>query len=225
MKLLQLFKVREQGNLEFWTSHLLIMASTVIGVYLAAQAGYMTAMQFEVARGERDAYYMRRALLDELKDNLDAVKSWGQDFQQHLDRDPAIQAHQDELKQVTDPQTAADGQAWVSWWKAGAAYRHTALNDNPAPLKLSTFTWDTLKQQSSTFQLPAGLVSSVRRYYASIEDNMQDVATRARLQKTGAAAVAIWQDTRRMQLEVLPGLEKEVAEVRAELARKGIPVK
>ncbi|MDZ4792357.1 MAG: hypothetical protein SGJ17_14325 [Hyphomicrobiales bacterium] len=33
------FKVREHGNLEFWISNFVIIISTVLGVYLAAQAG------------------------------------------------------------------------------------------------------------------------------------------------------------------------------------------
>ena len=47
-----------------------------IGVYLAAQAGFTTALQFEIARSDRDGYYMRRALLDEVKDNLASVDDW-----------------------------------------------------------------------------------------------------------------------------------------------------
>jgi hypothetical protein len=224
-RLLQVFKVRESGNAEFWISNLIIMASTVLGVYLAAQAGYRTALEFEVARGDRDGYYMRRALLDELKDNVAAVKAWSEEFQTHLNDDPAIKAHLQELQQNADPALVADGQSWVAWWKAGTAFRLTDLNDNPGELKMSTFTWDTLKQQSSTFQLPSEFISAVRRYYGSIEGNMQDIATRNRLAKTQQAAVAIWEDTRRMRMEVLPAMEKDVAEVRANLASKGIPVK
>jgi hypothetical protein len=37
-RVLRIFKVRESGNAEFWLSNLFIMASTIIGVYLAAQA-------------------------------------------------------------------------------------------------------------------------------------------------------------------------------------------
>lgn len=225
MRFFRIFKVRETGNAEFWISNLVIMVSTVLGVYLAAQAGYKVALEFEVARGERDGYYMRRALLDELKDNLDTVKAWGEEFQEHLNKDPAIQAHLEELQQNADPAIVADGQPWVAWWKAGTAFRLTNLNDNPGELKLSTFTWDTLKQQSSTLQLPADLISAVRRYYRSIESNMPDLATRNQLAKTRQAAVTIWQDTRRLRTEVLPTLEKDVTEVRASLISKGIPIK
>ena len=69
-RVLSIFKVRDEGNLEFWVSNLVIVLSTVLGVYLAAQAGYRTALDFELARTERESFYMRRALLDELKDNL-----------------------------------------------------------------------------------------------------------------------------------------------------------
>jgi hypothetical protein len=33
------FRVREKDNAEFWVSHLIVLASTVLGVYLAASAG------------------------------------------------------------------------------------------------------------------------------------------------------------------------------------------
>ena len=221
----RIFKVRETGNAEFWISNLVIMASTVLGVYLAALAGYKTALEFEVARGERDGYYMRRALLDELKDNLDAVKTWGVQFQEHLDKDPAIKAHLEELQKNADPAMVADGQSWVAWWKAGTAFPHTYQHDNPSPLKLSTFTWDTLKQQSSTFQLPSDMISAVRRYYSAIESDMADVATRDQLARAQEAAVAIWQRTRHMRMEILPALQKDLTEVRASLVSKGIPIK
>jgi len=221
----RIFKVRETGNAEFWISNLIIMASTVLGVYLAAQAGYKAALEFEVARGERDGYYMRRALLDELKDNLDVVKAWGVQFQEHLDKDPAIKAHLEELQKDADPAMVADGQAWVAWWQAGTAFQHTYQNDNPSPLKLPTFTWDTLKQQSSTFQLPSTMISAVRRYYSAIDSDMADVASRSQLAKAQEAAVAIWQNTRRMRMEFLPAFEKDLTEVRASLTSKGIPIK
>jgi hypothetical protein len=225
LQIFRIFKVRESGNAEFWISNLVIMASTVLGVYLAALAGYKTALEFEVTRGERDGYYMRRALVDELKDNLAAVKTWGEEFQAHLDENGLIQRHLQELQQGADPAMVADGQSWVAWWQAATAFRHTDINNNPSELKLVTFTWDTLKQQSSTFQLPSEYISAVRRYYGSIESNMQDVSTRKNIEKTMHAAVAIWQDTRRMRQDVLPALEKDITEVRASLISRGIPIK
>jgi hypothetical protein len=75
-RILRVFKVREQGNIEFWVSNLIIVFSTVLGVYLAAQAGYATAVDFEQTRTDREGYYMRRALLDEVRDNLDQADQW-----------------------------------------------------------------------------------------------------------------------------------------------------
>ncbi len=54
--IVRIFRVRESGNAEFWIANFVVMASTVIGVYLAAQAGFKTALQFEVARSERDGF-------------------------------------------------------------------------------------------------------------------------------------------------------------------------
>ncbi len=92
-QVLNVFKVRETGNKEFWISHAVVFLSTVLGVYLAAQAGYRTAIDFEVTRSERDGYFMRVALLDEVKDNLALAEkfaavfiaqkgeSWGQNLE------------------------------------------------------------------------------------------------------------------------------------------------
>jgi hypothetical protein len=71
-----LFRVREKDNLEFWVSHAIVLASTVLGVYLAASAGYDSAMAFEKVQGDKQGYYMRRALADELSDNLKEAEKW-----------------------------------------------------------------------------------------------------------------------------------------------------
>src|SRR5262249_47031448 len=127
------------------------VVSTVLGVYLAARAAYKNTVDFEVIRSERDGYFMRAALLDELKENVTAIDAWSLDFQAHLDQDPAIQAHAEELNQSADPTIVRSGHAWVAWWKAGSAFRLTHVNDNPPILTLSTLIWDALKHQSVTF--------------------------------------------------------------------------
>ncbi len=144
------------------------LVSTVLGVYLAARAAHKNTVEYEVIRAERDGYFMRAALLEELKDNIAAVDAWSADFQAHLDRNPAIVAHPEELKEGADPEILKSGHAWVAWWKAGSAFRLTDINDNPPALTLSTLIWDAMKQQSVTFQLPADFLSSVRRYYRDI---------------------------------------------------------
>src|SRR5262249_35469535 len=144
------------------------------------------------------------------------------DFQARLDRNPAIQAHAEELKESADPEILRTGHAWVAWWKAGSAFRLTDINNNPPVLTLSTLMWDAIKQQSVTFQLPAGFLSAVRRYYRSISSSMPQVSTRESLVRQQDAAVAIWRDTRNMREIVVPDFEKRLKMLRAELLRKGI---
>ena len=74
--LFRLFRVREKDNLEFWVSHAIVLASTVVGVYLAASAGYDSAVRFEKMQADKAGFYMRRALSDELSDNLKEAQKW-----------------------------------------------------------------------------------------------------------------------------------------------------
>jgi hypothetical protein len=193
------------------------VVSTVLGVYLAARSAYRNT----VIRSERDGYFMRAALLDELKENIAAVDAWSADFQAHLDRDPAIQAHAEELKESADPEIVRSGHAWVAWWKAGSAFRLTDINNNPPVLTLSTFIWDAMKQQSTTFQLPTSFLSEVRRYYRIIDSSMPQVSTRSNLTRQQNAAVTIWRETRHMREMVAPAFEKTLKILRTELLRKG----
>jgi hypothetical protein len=198
------------------------VVSTVLGVYLAARAAYRNTVDFEVIRSARDGYFMRAALLDELKENVAAVDNWAADFQAHLDRDAAIQAHAEELKESADPEIVRSGQAWVAWWKAGSAFRLTDINNNPPVLTLSTLIWDAMKQQSITFQLPADFLSEVRRYYRNIGSSMPQVATRENLSRQRDAAVTIWRETRHMRETVVPAFENKLKNLRGELLRKSI---
>ena len=75
-----LLKVREKDNLEFWVAQLVVIVATVLGVYLAAQAGFAKAVQFEQVIGDRDGYHLRSALIEELRDNLDQADQWGKAF-------------------------------------------------------------------------------------------------------------------------------------------------
>ncbi len=194
------------------------VVSTVLGVYLASRSAYRNT----VIRSERDSYFMRAALFDELKENVAAVDAWSGDFQAHLDRNPAIVAHAEELKESADPEILASGDAWVAWWKAGSAFRLTDVKNNPPVLTLSTFIWDAMKQQSITFQLPTHFLSEVRRYYRSIDSSMPQVSTRDNLARQQNAAVTIWRETRHMRENVVPAFEKSLKILRTELLRKGI---
>ncbi len=55
---------------EFWVGHLLVMISTVLGVYLAAHSGLKTAVKFDALSSDRDNYYLRANLRDEVRYNI-----------------------------------------------------------------------------------------------------------------------------------------------------------
>lgn len=173
--------VKERHTLEFWISNFVIILSTVLGVYLAAQAGYKTAVEFETVRADREGYFLRRALLDELKDNLEQA---------------------DKL---------ADGVINKDGWR----YRGSA-----DPYKLQSYVWDTMKQQSITFQLPSEVLSGVRRYYDSAASAAQGMA-----QGQGTAIDAaknLMEETKRVREAVVPALEKSIAALRERLAAKNV---
>jgi hypothetical protein len=204
----RIFKVRETGNAEFWIANLVVMASTVLGVYLGSQAGLRTALDFEIARSERDGYFMRRALLDEVKDNLDAVDEWSKAFEKTL-------------RNRISSEYFLPSDGWVTYWADKNGWSNSRLV--PDDIKMTTYVWETMKQQTITFQLPPELLSAVRRYYDSMEANVKDI--RSEDWKAGPAAKAIVGDTKRMREEVLPAFEKDIAELRQDLMSKSIPIK
>ena len=74
------FNVSGNSNREFWFGHIIILLATVAGVYLAASAGLKTAVEFELIKSDRDSYYMRSALLDEVTDNATQMETWGKEY-------------------------------------------------------------------------------------------------------------------------------------------------
>jgi hypothetical protein len=67
-------------SVEFWLSHIIIIISTVLGVYLAASAGFDVAIEFEKTRMDREVYFMERALFHEVKDNVKYAKKYSSDY-------------------------------------------------------------------------------------------------------------------------------------------------
>jgi len=63
-----------KANWEFWIGNLFVVFSTVLGVYLAAHAALETAIEFEAVRADRDSYYVRTSLHNELKHNIDVYE-------------------------------------------------------------------------------------------------------------------------------------------------------
>jgi hypothetical protein len=181
MRFSNIFRVRESNNLEFWVSNLVIVLSTVLGVYLAAQAGYRTAVEFEAARAERESFYLRRALLEEVKDNLE------------------------QADKTADFIINKDG------WR---------FRGNPDAYKLQSYVWETMKQQSITFQLPPEILTAVRRY----NDFTAGVsASLAQGQGTAMeAAKNLQEETRKMRETTLPVMEKSIASLKERLLAKGV---
>ncbi len=180
-RILRIFKVRSEGNLEFWVSNAVIVLSTVLSVYLAAQAGYRTALDFELARTDRESYYMRRALLDEVKDNL----------------------------------TQAD-QISKNMVETGWRFR----NSDPEIFKLQGFVWETMKEQSTTFQIPSEVLTGVRRYYDKSGGYAKALAVG---QGTAIEAANAWaKDTQEMRENVMPAMERDIAQLYAKLTKRGL---
>lgn len=69
------FKVKDQGNKEFWLSQTFVLAATVLGVYLASMEGFKLALKFERLTNERESYYLQTALYNELQDNIELTES------------------------------------------------------------------------------------------------------------------------------------------------------
>lgn len=181
MQPFKFFKVRETGNAEFWVSHGIILVSTVLGVYLAAMAGYRTAVEFEVSRTDREGYYMRRALRDEVNKNL----QWADMISDAVLKD----------------------------------YRASAGGQKP-----STFVWETMKQQSITFQLSPQTLSAIREFYDNSESNVKAMTP---AMFTGKQEVAEnWKkEAQKLRETVLVDLDKDMAELRSELLARGVRVK
>jgi hypothetical protein len=202
-------QARGSRTLEFWISNLVIIFSTVLGVYLAAKAGYGTAVQFELVRTEREGYFMRRALLDEVRDNVASIDAWGADFEKLLrDRISA-----DYMK----PEDT-----WLTYYVDNGGYQPQKGGPTPKEPKLKTFIWESMKQQSATFQVPPAVLSAVRRYYDNVAENAAEVTKRT--VEGALAARAIVTDTNQMRDELLPKFEKDAAELEARLKEKGIPL-
>ncbi|WP_240223849.1 hypothetical protein [Rheinheimera hassiensis] len=73
----------EQGeisNLSFWVSQISMIIATVLGVYLAAQQGLQQAVLFEQIQSDKNNYYLRKSLQQELSDNLVLI----QDFTEQI---------------------------------------------------------------------------------------------------------------------------------------------
>jgi hypothetical protein len=230
-----IFKVREKGNLEYWVSQFVVLTSTVLGVFLAAQAGYSTAIQFEVTRGERDGYYLRRALVSEIKNNLNAVDEWSREFENELRAkiDPTYFEPTDNwlhffwrkegwkhLGELSDPMLRRKIRR-ASWEKRPEIRTENKLL--PGDLKMKTFVWDTMKEQFTTFQLSPEVLMIVQNYYNNMDNNVKDARSNTEL--AGPAAAKILSDTQKMRETVVAYIEEDMAALRTKLEAKNIDIR
>ncbi|WP_028293497.1 hypothetical protein [Oceanobacter kriegii] len=64
----------------FWISQMLMIAATIIGVYLAAQAGLEQAIAFDDITSKQSNYYLRRSLYQEVSSNVTMLRSYNKEY-------------------------------------------------------------------------------------------------------------------------------------------------
>ena len=62
----------------FWLAQLFTILATIVGVYLAAQAGLRQAIEFDDLQTRQNNYYLRSALYDEVKDNEARLRQYNE---------------------------------------------------------------------------------------------------------------------------------------------------
>lgn len=67
---------KNSPNAEFWMSHLLLIISTVFGVYLAALQGFEVGIKLNNASDKKASYQVQAKLLDEVQYNLERLDTW-----------------------------------------------------------------------------------------------------------------------------------------------------
>ncbi len=63
----------------FWVSQLFVILATIIGVYLAANAGLRQALMFDKVTKQESNYYLRRSIYDELADNVLVLRLYAEE--------------------------------------------------------------------------------------------------------------------------------------------------
>ena len=70
----------------FWISQSCIIAATVIGVFLAANQGFEQAIKFDNILSEKNNYYLRKSLQQELTDNVAHIREFIRKVDQRIDK-------------------------------------------------------------------------------------------------------------------------------------------
>jgi hypothetical protein len=63
----------------FWVSQFFVVLATIIGVYLAANAGLRQALIFDSVTKQESNFYLRKSVYDELADNVLVLRAYADD--------------------------------------------------------------------------------------------------------------------------------------------------
>ncbi len=81
----------EIKSLGYWVGHFFTIVATVVGVYLAATAGFNAALKLELLQSDRDTYYLTESIYKEMRFNinsmdhyLDNIKDKRNVFREHI---------------------------------------------------------------------------------------------------------------------------------------------
>lgn len=179
----KIFVVRKEDNAEFWVGHTIILISTVVGVYLAATLGFEQAWKFEENRINRQSYFLRNALLDELKDNVNSAEAW---TQQYLN--------------------------------GGSLQFEGARNE----VTLDNFVWESLKESPQLHEIPAPILRNVARFYGDASTNLGRIAEGGQFAQP--AAEFLMGEIKKARETLIPVIEKNITELKAQLVQRGVTI-
>ena len=81
----------ELRSASYWVGHLMVIVATILGVYLAATAGFNQALKLDLLQSDRGTYYVAESLYQELSFNntnmekyLDRTKDKNAVFKEHI---------------------------------------------------------------------------------------------------------------------------------------------
>jgi hypothetical protein len=74
-----------------------MIAATIVGVYLAAQAGLAQAIKFDQYRDMQSNYYLRQSLLDEVSDNVRLLREYEKEYLSRSVADITLKLNRPEL--------------------------------------------------------------------------------------------------------------------------------
>lgn len=64
----------------FWVGHILMVAATIAGVYLAAQAGLQQAILFDDITSKQSNFYLRQSLYEEVSSNVTILRDYNSEY-------------------------------------------------------------------------------------------------------------------------------------------------